>query len=967
MPKKYVFRFDSGGADGSAKMKELLGGKGANLAEMSNLGIPVPAGFTISTDVCTYYYEHKRSHPKELASQVEKALASVEKIMGRKFGSPERPLLVSVRSGARASMPGMMDTVLNLGINDTIVEGFARESERAAWDCYRRFVQMYGDVVLGLRPENKDEADPFEAIIERVKRDRRIKLDLELDVRDLQRLVDEFKTAIKKRTGRRFPDKPWDQLWGAIGAVFGSWNNERANVYRRLNRIPDWWGTAVNVQAMVFGNLGDDCATGVGFSRSPATGEKALYGEYLRNAQGEDVVAGIRTPQPIVALKTELPDAYRELDAIVRRLEAHYRDMQDIEFTIERGKLWMLQTRNGKRTGFAHCRIAVDLVKEKMASPREALTRLIPDAGALEQLLRPVFRPDSLAAAKKAGRHIAKGLAAGPGAASGRVVFHAEDAVAAHRRGEKVILVRLETSPEDIRGMEVAAGILTARGGQTSHAALVARQMGKVCVSGCADLDVSYVARELRSNSHRVAEGDFISLDGFSGDVYEGAIDVMRSEVEQALFGKGKEAERAKKSTTFLAYSRLMSWSDKFRRLRVRANADQPDQSEEAVVYGAQGIGLCRTEHMFFGGDRIDAVREMILANDADGRKHALDKLLPYQRRDFIGILRAMGRRPVTIRLLDPPLHEFLPHGEKDIADLARKLKRPAQELRAKVESLHEFNPMLGHRGCRLGVVYPEIYLMQARAIVEAAIDVKSRYGIECRPEIMIPLVGHFKELQFLRGRIEEEIKHVLKRRKARGRFPIGTMIELPRAAVTAHRIAEFADFFSFGTNDLTQTAFGLSRDDAGRFLPNYVDSGILPEDPFVSLDVDGVGELVRLGIERGRASNPKLHVGICGEHGGDPASVHFCHDAKMDYVSCSPPRIPIARLAAAQAAIEEEKAADSTAKVGELASPPARAKKAKVAKKTDARVTANRTTASAAKSGQSKRAKGRSAAARKR
>ncbi|MCC6159156.1 MAG: pyruvate, phosphate dikinase [Deltaproteobacteria bacterium] len=901
---KYVYQFGGGRADGKAEMKNLLGGKGANLAEMSNLGIPVPAGFTITTEVCTYYYRNRNSYPAELEAQVNTALAAVEKIMGRTFGDPDNALLVSVRSGARASMPGMMDTVLNLGINDAIVKGLSKRNERTAWDCYRRFVQMYGDVVLGLRPVEKTEIDPFEAIIEHVKHKRRITLDLDMTVGDLQELVRLFKIEIKKRTGRDFPEEPRAQLWGAIGAVFGSWMNDRAKVYRRLNRIPEDWGTAVNVQAMVYGNMGDDCATGVGFSRDPASGAKLLYGEYLTNAQGEDVVAGTRTPKPIEQLKKEMPAAYKELDAIVSKLERHYRDIQDIEFTIEAGRLWMLQCRVGKRTGFAACRIAVDLVKERLATPEEALVRLVPDANALDQLLKPVFDPKDKNRAKNEGRLVAKGLAAGPGAACGRIAFHAEDAVALAAKGEPVVLVRMETSPEDIRGMNAALGILTARGGQTSHAALVARQMGKVCVAGCSELVINYATGKMNVKGKSLRAGDFISIDGFTGEVMVGKVMVMPSEVKQALFGKGQAAAKARKSITFQAYDQLMKWADRHRRLRIRTNADQPDQAAEAVVYGAEGIGLCRTEHMFFGGDRIIAVREMIIADDLRGREKALAKLLPYQRKDFVGIFRAMGARPVTVRLLDPPLHEFLPHTKKEVEELARVVGLPAKLVANKVQALHEANPMLGHRGCRLGITYPEIYLMQVRAIVEAAIAVRKRYRVACVPEIMIPLVGTYKELAILRERTEALARDILKKANAKIDIPIGTMIELPRAAVTADRIATVADFFSFGTNDLTQTTFGLSRDDAGKFLPFYVENDILPEDPFVSIDVDGVGALVAMGVEKGRSVNAKLKVGVCGEHGGDPLSVHFFHKTGLDYVSCSPSRLPIARLAAAQAAI---------------------------------------------------------------
>jgi pyruvate, orthophosphate dikinase len=905
MGVKYVYSFGGGKADGAAKLKNLLGGKGANLAEMSGIGIPVPAGFTITTDVCTYYYDHGVSYPKELKKQVLDALKGVEKIMGRKFGDPKNTLLVSVRSGARVSMPGMMDTVLNLGLNDEIVKGFEAKNPRAAWDSYRRLVQMYGDVVLDMKPKSKLEIDPFEEIIEKLKKKRKIDLDIEMNADDLKFLVMEFKNAIKKRTGNDFPDDPFDQLWGAIGAVFGSWNNSRAKVYRRLNKIPGDWGTAVNIQSMVFGNLGDDCATGVGFSRNPANGEKAFYGEYLINAQGEDVVAGIRTPKLIGELAKDMPKVYRQLNKIIMDLDSHYHDMQDIEFTIEHGRLWMLQTRNGKRTGFAACRIAADLVKEKKATPKEALTRLIPDANALDQLLKPVFDPKDKVTAIKDGRLLAKGLAAGPGAATGKVVFHADDAADMAAAGEVVILVRIETSPEDISGMEASEGILTARGGQTSHAALVARQMGKVCVAGCSDLKINYKAGNMKASGITIKKGDYISIDGFTGEVILGQIKVVPSGVKQALFGKGAAAKKARQSVTFKAYSQLMKWADQYRDMRVRANADQPDQAAEALVYGAEGIGLCRTEHMFFDDNRILSVQEMILADDSVGREKALKKLLPYQRKDFIGIFKAMGERPVTVRLLDPPLHEFLPHSKNGIGALAKEIGVTPKMVSAKVEALKEFNPMLGHRGCRLGITFPEIYLMQTRAIVEAVVEVKTKFKIKCDPEIMIPLVGHWKELTFLREKIEVLIAEILSAKKVKMDIQIGTMIELPRAAMTAGQIAEHADFFSFGTNDLTQTAFGLSRDDAGKFMRTYIeDEGILPDDPFVSIDVDCVGEFVKMGTDKGRAVKPKLHVGVCGEHGGDPASIQLFHAAGLDYVSCSPSRLPIARLAAAQAAI---------------------------------------------------------------
>ncbi len=904
MTAKYVYRFGGGESEGSADMKDLLGGKGANLAEMAKLGIPVPAGFTITTEVCTHYDQNDKTYPDALQADVQAAITHMEEVMGRRFGDPEKPLLLSVRSGARASMPGMMDTVLNLGINDEIVRGLEAANPRAAWDCYRRFVQMYGDVVMDLKPVLKTEMDPFEAIIEDVKREQGVTQDVDLRVEDLMELVQRFKARIEERTGKIFPDDPHEQLWGAISAVFGSWQNDRAKVYRRINKIPEHWGTAVNVQAMVFGNMGDDCATGVGFSRNPANGAGGLYGEYLVNAQGEDVVAGTRTPQPLSKLRDAMPELYSQLDNIVRKLEDHYRDMQDIEFTIEHGRLWMLQTRNGKRTGFAACQIAVDMVEEGKVEPADALTRLVPDANALDQLLKPVFDPESINKAKTEGRLMAKGLAAGPGAASGKIAFNAEDAVAMAAKGEPVVLVRVETSPEDIRGMEASQGILTARGGQTSHAALVARQMGKVCVAGCSDLVVDYARGKMTAGGMTVKAGDYLSIDGFTGEVFTDRVKVMPSEVKQALFGNGEAAEQARQSHTFLAFQRLLEWADQHRTLGVRANADQPDQAAEAVVYGAEGIGLCRTEHMFFGGDRIMAVREMIVATDHFGREHALEKLLPYQRDDFAALFKAMGIRPVTIRLLDPPLHEFLPHSKIDVLHLAKSMHVDPEVLSQKLRSLREFNPMLGHRGCRLGITYPEIYMMQVRAIVEAAIHVRKHDNIDCLPEIMIPLVCHRKELAILRHQAEDLIAETMAAAGVQFKIPIGTMIELPRAALTADSIATDADFFSFGTNDLTQTVFGLSRDDSGRFLPDYLEQGILPDDPFVSIDQEGVGALVKIGMQQGRKANPTLKVGICGEHGGDPQSVHFFHKTGLNYISCSPPRLPVARLAAAQAAI---------------------------------------------------------------
>ena len=898
---KHVYYFGGGEADGSAELRELLGGKGANLAEMSHLGIPVPAGFTISTEICAYYYDHDRRYPAELDEQIRQAMAQVEAVMDAGFGSAENPLLVSVRSGSRSSMPGMMDTILNLGLNDVTVEGLIAQSgdERFAYDSYRRFVQMYGDVVMGVRPADDEDHDPFEALLERRKAGMGVTEDVELGAGDLKALVAEFKAEIKTRTGADFPDDPREQLWGAIGAVFGSWNNERAVVYRKLNDIPDEWGTAVNVQAMVYGNMGDDCATGVAFSRDPATGEKRFYGEYLINAQGEDVVAGIRTPRPIAQLRDEMPDAYDQLVRICDTLESHYKDMQDIEFTIQRGTLWMLQCRVGKRTGFSAITIAVDMVKEGLIDEREALRRVEPDQ--LDQLLRPVFDVEAKRRAENEGHVLARGLNAGPGAAAGKVVFNAHDAEEWAGRGDEVILVRIETSPEDIRGMNAASGILTARGGMTSHAALVARQMGKVCVAGCGELDIDYASRKMRVGDHVIAEGDYISIDGSTGEVIAGAIPTIPSEVLQVLL---QETLSAEDSEVYQRYESLMAWADRTRRLRVRTNADQPDQSATARAFGAEGIGLCRTEHMFFEEDRIDSVREMILADDEAGRRKALARLLPIQRSDFTGIFEVMDGYPVTIRTLDPPLHEFLPHEDEAIGQLAAQTGVPVERYQRKLEDLREANPMLGHRGCRLGIAYPEITEMQARAIFEAASDCQKR-GIEAIPEIMIPLVGHINELRLQADVVRRTARSVQDETGVEVDYQIGTMIELPRAALTAHEIAEEAEFFSFGTNDLTQTTFGLSRDDA-RFIPDYLHAEIWPEDPFVSIDGSGVGELVKIGVERGRATRDGMKVGICGEHGGDPASVEFCHGVDLDYVSCSPYRVPIACLAAARAALSD-------------------------------------------------------------
>ena len=913
---KYVYFFGGQKAEGDSGMKNLLGGKGANLAEMVNLGIPVPPGFTITTEVCTAFYERNMQLPEGLRGDVLANLKKVEKLMGMRFGDPKNPLLLSIRSGARASMPGMMDTVLNLGLNATTVKALAEltGNEWFAWDCYRRFVAMYGDVVLGLKPESKEEEDPFEEIIDEKKRAKGIKLDIEFSIEDLKDLVARFKKAIKKKLGVDFPEDPVEQLWGAIGAVFKSWMNARAIAYRKLNDIPASWGTAVNVQSMVFGNIGQDSGTGVAFTRNPSTGENMFYGEYLLNAQGEDVVAGTRTPLPInkkqksdksiKSLEEAMPEAYKQLLGIRATLERHFKDMQDVEFTIQRKKLWMLQTRTGKRTAFAEFKIAVDMVREGLIDKEEALMRVSPDG--LNQILRPIFDPKEIEKALKDGRMVTKGLNAGPGAATGKVVYNAEDAEGWAGRGEKVILVRIETSPEDIRGMNAAQGILTSRGGMTSHAALVARQMGKVCVAGCGDLDISYKTKTIKIKGKTVREGDYISINGSTGEVFVGEVKTIPSEVLRVLVDKTLKPE---KSQIYRDFESLMSWADGVRRLGVRTNADQPDQAAVAVSFGAQGIGLCRTEHMFFEGERIDAVREMIVAEDLDGRKKALAKLLPMQRGDFVGLFKVMNGLPVTIRTLDPPLHEFLPHGEKDIKDLAKKMGIAYDRLSAKVASLQEANPMLGLRGCRLGILYPEITEMQARAIFEAACKVK-KTGKDVKPEIMIPLVGDVRELRLQKDVVDRVAKEVFAKAKMTIDYKVGTMIEIPRAALTADEIAQVAEFFSFGTNDLTQTTFGMSRDDAGKFLRLYVEKDVLDYDPFQRVDEAGVGKLMRMGTELGRKTRPNLKVGICGEHGGEPNSVKFCHRTGLDYVSCSPYRVTVARLAAAQAAIEGKRGA---------------------------------------------------------
>ncbi|UCF02116.1 MAG: pyruvate, phosphate dikinase [Deltaproteobacteria bacterium] len=907
---KYVYFFGEGKADGTKEMKGLLGGKGANLAEMTNLGIPVPPGFTISTDVCAFYKDPQR-YPTEIQGEVDEALARMESALDLKFGDPEKPLLMSVRSGAAISMPGMMDTVLNLGLNDETVAGLIEQSgnPRFVYDSYRRLISMYGDVVMGLKPESRDDIDPFEEILEDLKKEAGVELDLELSADDLKELTVRYKEAIKSKLGTEFPQDPREQLWGGIGAVFYSWDIPRAVAYRELNDIPDDMGTAVNVQAMVFGNLGEDSGTGVAFTRNPASGENTFYGEYLMNAQGEDVVAGIRTPQPInklqkgdrdvLSLEEERPDIYEELDGIRKQLDTHYREMQDIEFTIQKGKLWMLQTRSGKRTGVASVRIAVEMVEEGLISKEEAIMRVEPDQ--LNQLLQPTFNPAEKNKSIDAGKLLAVGLNAGPGAATGRVVFNAEDAVEWAGRGERVILVRWETSPDDIRGMDAAQGILTARGGMTSHAALVARQMGKVCVAGCGALDISYKDRQMAVDGKQIIkEGDWISLDGSVGQVLIGEIPTYPSEVYRAVIECTLDPMD---SAICQAFGRLLTWADEVRRLGIRTNADEPEQCEVANAFGAEGIGLTRTEHMFFMEDRITSMREMILADTKEDRKKALAKLLPMQREDFLGIFRVMDGKPVTIRTLDPPLHEFLPHDEAGIADLANSLSIPVEEVEARVESLAEANPMLGHRGCRLGIVYPEITAMQARAILEAAC-VAAKEGVKVVPEIMIPLISGVEELKNQKEVVLKEAEAVFSEQGMEVEFSVGTMIEIPRAALTADAIAAEAEFFSYGTNDLTQTVYGISRDDSAKFLYPYIEGDIWPDDPFDKLDQTGVGQLVDMGVRLGRSTRPDLKVGICGEHGGEPSSIDFCHRVGLDYVSCSPFRVPIARLAAAQAAL---------------------------------------------------------------
>jgi pyruvate, orthophosphate dikinase len=911
---KRTYSFGSGRAEGNRDMKELLGGKGAGLAEMSHIGIPVPPGFTITTEVCTAFYRGGKKLPKDLRGQIQAALAQVERETGKKFGDASNPLLVSVRSGARVSMPGMMDTVLNLGLAEATVKGLAARSGNArfAWDSYRRFVAMFGDVVLGMKPENKEDRDPFEVVLERKKHEREVKVDSDLPVDALQELVAEFKAEIKARRGVDFPDDPMEQLLMAVDAVFRSWENDRAIAYRRMYGYPSDWGTAVTVQSMVFGNMGEDSGTGVAFTRDPASGADLFYGEFLVNAQGEDVVAGIRTPQKIGEMAGRWPDIARQLETVRRKLESHYRDMQDIEFTIERKRLYVLQTRTGKRTGLAEVRIAVEMAEEKLITPDEAVLRVTP--ASLDQLMKPVFDGAQWKRAVAEGKYLARGLPAGPGAATGRIVFFASDAEEWKQRGETVVLVRHETSPEDIRGMDAAVGFLTAFGGMTSHAALVARQMGKIAVVGCDALTFDYKNRVMTvataAGPRTLREGDWISVDGFTGEVVEGKVVTQPSEVEAVIKGKLDPQE----APLYRQYARLLGWADKVRRLQVRANADQPDQAEVAVKLGAQGIGLCRTEHMFFGEGKIGPMREMIVAETEAERRAALAKLLPFQRADFAGLFRAMGSRPVTVRTIDPPLHEFLPQDQAGVVDLARAAGKSVARVHARIDELHESNPMLGHRGCRLGITYPEITEMQARAILEAAIEVAAE-GVKVKPEIMIPLVGTRKELDDQANVVRATAEKVFAEQGKRIPFLVGTMIEVPRGALTAGEIAKTAEFFSFGTNDLTQTTFGLSRDDLGPVLSSYMQKDIFAVDPFVSIDREGVGRLMKIAIEDGRRTKPDLKLGICGEHGGDPSSVEFCDALGLDYVSCSPYRLPIARLAAAQAVLKQRKSERDMAK----------------------------------------------------
>ncbi|MEN9282819.1 MAG: hypothetical protein RLZZ179_312 [Verrucomicrobiota bacterium] len=925
---KYVYTWGAGKADGDGSMKALLGGKGANLAEMTRIGLPVPPGFTITTEVCTYFYANRKSYPGTLQSQMEAGVKNMEKIMGCKFGDAKgMPLLVAVRSGARDSMPGMMDTILNLGLNDQTVLALvaATNNERFAWDCYRRFIQMYGDVVLGVQKREGEDHEPFEVVIESYKHDKYHKdiLDSDLTSDDQKELVKRFKALVKERTGKVFPNDPWDQLRGAAGAVFGSWMNDRAIVYRRKYNIPSEWGTAVNVQAMVYGNTGNDSGSGVAFTRNPANGVNEFYGEFLINAQGEDVVAGVRTPEPVAQLKNEMPKAYAELLKVRATLEKHFKDVQDVEFTIQSGKLFMLQTRNGKRTAAAALKFASDMVKEKLIDWETAVLRNPADQ--LEQLLAPDF---DVAEIKKA-KALATGLPAGPGAASGVIYLNADRAAAAAEKGADVLLVRNETSPEDLRGMIAAVGILTAKGGVSSHAALVARQMGKVCICGASAVEIDYDKKTVTIAGQTFREGvDSLSIDGTAGTIYGGKVKTGPSSIVMGLLFGDKAAQKTEK---FAQFKQLMDWCAKATRLDVRTNADNPEQTAQAIAFGAQGIGLTRTEHMFFEGDRIDAVREMILAETVEARRKALAKLLPYQREDFTGIFKALKGLPATIRLLDPPLHEFVPHEAKAQADLAKKMGVSAEKVKARVDALHEFNPMLGHRGCRLGIAYPEITEMQARAIFEAAADVAKK-NIKVKPEVMVPLVGFKKELDLQVEIIHNVAKQVMAEKKIKFDYMVGTMIEVPRGALTADEIAHTAEFFSFGTNDLTQTALGISRDDMGNFLMPYTENEIFKKNPFATLDQTGVGQLMQMAVAKGRVTRPNIKLGICGEHGGDPDSVKFCHKLGLAYVSCSPYRVPVARLAAAQAAIEEKRAA---AKAGAAKSAPAKkAAKKKTAKK---------------------------------
>ncbi len=900
---KYVYTWGNGKADGNGSMKALLGGKGANLAEMTRIGLPVPPGFTITTEVCTYFYANKKTYPASLQAQMEAGVANMEKIMGTKFGATDgMPLLVAVRSGARDSMPGMMDTILNLGLNDQSVIALekATNNPRFAWDCYRRFIQMYGDVVLGVQKRENEDHEPFETVIHEFKHQKYHKdiVDSELTAADQAELVVRFKALVKERTGKVFPNNPWDQLRGAAGAVFGSWMNDRAKVYRAKYNIPSEWGTAVNVQAMVFGNTGETSGSGVAFTRNPANGVNEFYGEFLINAQGEDVVAGVRTPEPVLELKKQMPKSYAELLKVRATLEKHFKDVQDIEFTIQDGKLFMLQTRNGKRTAAAALKFAADMVKEKLIDWKTAITRNPADQ--LEQLLAPIF---DLAEVKKAAV-IATGLPAGPGAATGKIYFNAERSVAAAEKGEKVLLVRVETSPEDLRGMIAAEGILTARGGVSSHAALVARQMGKVCVCGASAVQIDYDKKTATIAGQTYSEGDYLSIDGTSGTVYAGQIKTAPSEIIAGLVNDDKAAQATEK---FKNYVQLMKWCAQATKLSVRTNADTPEQTRIAVAFGATGIGLTRTEHMFFEGDRIDAMREMILASSLEGREAALAKLLPYQRDDFFGIFKALKGFPATIRFLDPPLHEFLPHTKDQQADLAKKLGIDVSKIEHRVHELHEFNPMLGFRGCRLGIKYPEITAMQARAVLEAAADA-NKAGFKAKPEIMIPLVGFKRELDLQVAIVHEVAAKVMAEKKTKIAYSVGTMIEVPRGALTADEIAQTAEFFSFGTNDLTQTCLGMSRDDSGSFLAPYQEAEVFKKNPFASVDQTGVGQLMKIAIEKGSQTRPGIKLGICGEHGGDPDSVKFCHKIGLTYVSCSPYRVPVARLAAAQAAIADAK-----------------------------------------------------------